>query len=256
MRGRVGRRDVQAYCYCLYKPQKILSDQAQSRLKAVREFTSLGSGYMIAMHDMEIRGVGNILGAEQHGHMVSVGYDLYCKLLDESVSELKGAPRSSTLDSQIDLNVTAYLPETYVQDNRQRLIEYKRLADVVTMRELELINSEWRDRFGKVPDEAQQLMDVVKLRMLASDANISAIKPDFQGIRLSVSYRLQQWLPIQNKLPKHLSRLTTYKPGQAGGQGAQPSVIVKVDGLSAVEQLNLLIELISSMLAFGASRTT
>lgn len=256
LRGRVGRSDVQAYCYCLYKPQKILSDQAQSRLKAVREFTSLGSGYMIAMRDMEIRGVGNILGAEQHGHMVSVGYDLYCKLLDESVSELKGAPRSATLDSQIDLNVTAYLPETYVQDNRQRLIEYKRLADVVTMRELELINSEWRDRFGKIPDEAQQLMDVVKLRMLASDANISAIKPDFQGIRLSVSYRLQQWLPIQNKLPKHLSRLTTYKPGQAGGQGAQPSVIVKVDGLSAVEQLNLLIELISSMLSFGAAKTT
>lgn len=251
LRGRVGRCDVQAYCYCLYKPQKILSEQAQSRLKAVREFTSLGSGYQIALRDMEIRGVGNILGSEQHGHMVSVGYDLYCKLLEESVSELKGSPRASSLDSQVDINVTAYLPESYVQDNRQRLIEYKRLADVVTMRDLELINSEWRDRFGKVPPEAQQLMDVVRLRLLASEADISAIKPDFQGIRLSVSYRLQQWLPIQTRLPKHLSRLTTYKPGQAGGQGAQPSVIVKVDGLAPAEQLNLLIELVSSMLALN-----
>src|SRR3984957_13378951 len=93
LRGRVGRSDVQAYAYCLYKPEKVLSETAQNRLKAIREFTSLGSGYQIALRDMEIRGVGNILGAEQHGHMLAVGFDLYCKLLEESVSELQGTAK-------------------------------------------------------------------------------------------------------------------------------------------------------------------
>lgn len=249
LRGRVGRSDVQAYAYCLFKANKVLSEVAQNRLKAIREFTSLGSGYQIALRDMEIRGVGNILGAEQHGHMVSVGFDLYCKLLEEAVAELKGQAVSTEADTQIDLNVSAYLPESYVADSEQRLIEYKRLADVKTERELSLLTEEWKDRFGNPPIEALQLVKMVKLRLLASKAAVSAIKPDPQGIRLSVSFRLQQWLPIQTRLPKHLGTRTTYKPGTAGGHGPTPFVLVKSAGITPAEQLDLLEELLTAMLA-------
>jgi len=256
LRGRVGRSDVQAYAYCLVRPSKILSETAQNRLKAIREFTSLGSGYQIALRDMEIRGVGNILGAEQHGHMVSVGFDLYCKLLEESVAELKGESVQSEADSQIDLNVTAFLPETYVSDSEQRLVEYKRLADIRSQRALSLLLEEWKDRFGNLPYEAQQLAQVVKLRLLANKAGVSAVKPDQQGMRLSVAFRLQQWLPIQSRLPKHLANRTTYKPGTAGGHGPTPYVLVKASELSPAEKLDLLEELLSHMMASYAVKAS
>ncbi len=247
LRGRVGRSQVQAYAYCLYRPDKALSETATNRLKAIREFTSLGSGYQIALRDMEIRGVGNILGAEQHGHMISVGFDLYCKLLEESVAELKGEIKPIEADTQIDLNITAYIPETYIADNEQRLIEYKRLADVKTEKQLNALLDEWKDRFGNLPQEAQQLALIVKLRLLASQAQVSAIKSDMQGIRLSVDFRLQQWLPIQARLPKHLGSKTTYKPGAAGGHGTMPYVLLKTGAMTKSEQLDLLMELINAM---------
>ncbi len=249
LRGRVGRSDVQAYAYCLFKPDKALSETAQNRLKAIREFTSLGSGYQIALRDMEIRGVGNILGAEQHGHMVSVGFDLYCKLLEESVAELKGeSVMSSDADTQVDINVTAFIPETYMADSEQRLVEYKRLADVRSPRQLHMLMDEWKDRFGAMPVEADQLVKVVKLRLTASKAGVSAIKPEAQGVRLSVAFRLHQWLPIQARLPKHLSQRTTYKPG-AGGAGPTPYILVRSQGASPGEQLDLLDELLGAMVA-------
>ncbi len=247
LRGRVGRSEVQAYAYCLYKPSKVLSEQAQGRLKAIREFTSLGSGYQIALRDMEIRGVGNILGAEQHGHMISVGFDLYCKLLEESVAELKGEAVAQDYDTAVDINVTAYIPESYIQDNEQRLVEYKRLADVKTERELSMLMTEWKDRFGNIPKETEQLVKVVRLRLLAAAANVQSIKPDMQGMRLYVPFRLQQWMPLQARLPKHLGSRTTYKPGIAGGQGSSPYILVKAQGDEPEEQLNLLEDLLQSM---------
>ncbi|MBX9694623.1 MAG: transcription-repair coupling factor [Cyanobacteria bacterium] len=247
LRGRVGRSDIQAYAYCLCKPQKVLTEQAQGRLKAIREFTSLGSGYQIALRDMEIRGVGNILGGEQHGHMVSVGFDLYCKLLEESVSELKGQAVFGDLDSQIDINVTAFIPETYIPDGQQRLMEYKRLADTRNEKELERLKEEWKDRFGTIPDAASSLIKVVNLRLLASRAGVTQVKPDMQGLRLSVNCRLNEWLPLQKRLPKHLARITTYKPGLAGGQGSSPYIIVKADGLAPGDQVDLLEELLNAM---------
>jgi len=256
LRGRVGRSDVQAYAYCLFRPQKVLSETAQNRLKAIREFTSLGSGYQIALRDMEIRGVGNILGAEQHGHMISVGFDLYCKLLEESVAELKGESVSSDHDTQVDINVTAYIPESYISDNEQRLIEYKRLADVKSERQLNMLLEEWRDRFGPSPQEALQLVGVVRLRLLASKAAVTAIKPEAQGMRLSVNFRLQQWLPIQARLPRHLANRTTYKPGAAGGAGPTPYILVRSQGVTPAEQLDLLQELLGAMVANGQEKAS
>ncbi|MBY0357824.1 MAG: transcription-repair coupling factor [Candidatus Obscuribacterales bacterium] len=250
IRGRVGRSDVQAYSYCLYRPEKILTDQAQNRLKAIRELTTLGSGYQIALRDMEIRGVGNILGPEQHGHMIAVGFDLYCKLLEESVTELKGGAVSTEADTQIDINVTAFIPDNYIPDPEHRIIEYKRLADVKSEHELNLLCEEWRDRFGAIPNEVKNLAHIVKLRLMAARVNVSSVKPDMVGLRLLVNYRLQQWLPIQAKLPKHLGQRTTYKPGSPGAVGPTPYILVKSEGLEPVEQLNLLEELLTAMASY------
>ena len=250
LRGRVGRSNVQAYAYCLFRPSKVLSETAQNRLKAIREFTSLGSGYQIALRDMEIRGVGNLLGAEQHGHMMSVGFDLYCKLLEESVAELKGQAVQSDFDTQIDINVTAFIPETYIADHEQKIVEYKRLADVKSDRELHMLTEEWRDRFGAIPPETEQLIAIVRLRMLASRAGVGSVKPDLVGMRLAVGFRLQQWLPVQAKLPKHLGSRTTYKPGSPGGHGPTPYILVRALGMTPAEQLGLLEELLSAMVAY------
>ncbi|MBX9567916.1 MAG: transcription-repair coupling factor [Candidatus Obscuribacterales bacterium] len=250
IRGRVGRSDLQAYCYCLYRPEKVITDQAQNRLKAIREFTTLGSGYQIALRDMEIRGVGNILGPEQHGFMIAVGFDLYCKLLGESVAEVQGQAVDYDADTQIDINVTAFIPDEYIPDPEHRIIEYKRLADVKSERELTILTDEWRDRFGPIPEQVQSLAQIVKLRLIASKAGVSAVKPDMVGLRMLVSYRLNQWLPVQNRLPKHLAQRTTYKPGSPGAMGPSPYILVKSDGLEPVEQLYLLEELLSAMVAF------
>lgn len=254
IRGRVGRSQVQAFAYLFFRPEKILSEQAQSRLKAIRELTNLGSGYQIALRDMEIRGVGNILGPEQHGHMVAVGFDLYCKLLEESVAELKGEAVAGDADTQIDINVTAYIPETYILDQQHRIIEYKRMADVRSERELVMLTEEWRDRFGPLPAEVTQLVQIVKLRLMAAAVGISAIKPDMLGIRMFVSYRLQQWLPLQSRLPKHLGGRTTYKPGAPGSLGAQPYILVRSEGLTPEEQLSLLEELIGAMVQYQQAK--
>ena len=254
IRGRVGRSDLQAYCYCLYRPEKVITDQAQNRLKAIREFTTLGSGYQIALRDMEIRGVGNILGSEQHGFMIAVGFDLYCKLLGESVAEVQGQAVDYDADTQIDINVTAFIPDEYIPDPEHRIIEYKRLADVKSERELTILTDEWRDRFGPIPEQVQSLAQIVKLRLIASKANVSAVKPDMVGLRMLVSYRLNQWLPIQNRLPKHLAQRTVYKPGSPGAMGPSPYILVKSDGLEPVEQLYLLEELLSAMVAFQQTK--
>ena len=254
IRGRVGRSNVQAYAYCFYRPERVITETAQNRLKAIREFTSLGSGYQIALRDMEIRGVGNILGGEQHGHMVAVGFDLYCKILEESVSELKGEAVQAEADTQIDINVTAFIPEDYVPDQEHRIIEYKRLADVKNERDLVMLTDEWRDRFGPLPQEVHQLCQIVKLRLVASRINVTAVKPDMVGMRLMVNYRLQTWLPIQTRLPKPLAARTTYKPGSPGALGPQPYVLVRCEGLSPTEQLNLLEELLNAMDAYHQNK--
>jgi transcription-repair coupling factor (superfamily II helicase) len=256
LRGRVGRSDVQAYAYCFYRPDKVISETAQNRLKAIKEFTSLGSGYQIALRDMEIRGVGNILGGEQHGHMLAVGFDLYCKILEESVSEIKDQRVIVEPDTQIDINVTAFIPDNYVPDEGHRIIEYKRLADVKSERALVILTEEWRDRFGPIPIEVQQLAQIVKLRLLSSQTGVTAIKPDMVGIRLSVGYRLQHWLPIQAKLPKHLATRTTYKPGASGTIVPTPYILLKTEDLTPPEQLNLIEELLNAMVNYQQSKAS
>ena len=206
LRGRVGRSEKQAYCYCLYKKNKELSQEATERLKAIREFTTLGSGYRIAMRDVEIRGVGNILGTKQHGHMVNVGFDTYCQLLEETVNELKGEAVKLNKPAIVDINVTAYIPDEWVGSEEQKMIEYKRLSDVKNEVELNYIVSEWKDRFSRIPDEVENLIKLIKLRLIATECGISIIREAGNDIRIYSPFTPYEWNIIKQGLDKNIMK--------------------------------------------------
>ena len=188
LRGRVGRSQRQAYCYCFYTKSKEITKEAMQRLKAIKEFTTLGSGYQIAMRDVEIRGVGNILGTKQHGHMVNVGFDTYCQLLEETVQELQGQVVDKTNPTIVDINVTAYIPDEWVGSADQKMIEYKRLADVKSEVELDYITEEWKDRFAKPPESVENLIKLIKLRLAATEVKIALIRETEENIRIYTPY--------------------------------------------------------------------
>lgn len=168
LRGRVGRTNRTAYAFLMYKRDKMLKEIAEKRLQAIKEFTELGSGFKIAMRDLEIRGAGNLLGAEQSGHMEAVGYDLYCKLLNDAVKELKGdAPAEEEFDTTIDLEADAYIPETYIRNEMQKLDMYKRVAMIQSEEELSELQDELIDRFGDVPQSVIRLLEIALLKSYA-----------------------------------------------------------------------------------------
>ena len=204
LRGRVGRSQRQAYCYCFYTKSKEITKDAVQRLKAIKEFTTLGSGYQIAMRDVEIRGVGNILGTKQHGHMVNVGFDTYCQLLEETVQELQGQAVEKSEPTIVDINVTAYIPDEWVGSAEQKMIEYKRLADVKSDVELDYITEEWKDRFAKPPESVENLIKLVRLRLSATDVRISLIRETEDNIRIYTPYSQAEWKLIQHKLPSEI----------------------------------------------------
>ncbi len=206
LRGRVGRSQRQAYCYCFYKKCKEITEDAVNRLKAIKEFTTLGSGYQIALRDVEIRGVGNILGTKQHGHMVNVGFDTYCELLEETVHELQGEKVDKTTPTIVDINVTAYIPDEWVGSAEQKMIEYKRLADVKSSVELDYIVEEWTDRFAKPPESVENLIKLIRLRLSATEVKISAIREVQNCIRIYTPYSKPEWNMIQKVLPHNISK--------------------------------------------------
>lgn len=206
LRGRVGRCERQAYCYCFYKKDKNLTQEAFQRLKAIKEFTTLGSGYQVALRDVEIRGIGNILGTKQHGHMVNVGFDTYCQLLEETINELKGENVEKLQPAIVDINVTAYIPDEWVGSNEQKMIEYKRLSDVKSQLELDYITEEWHDRFSKPPECVENLIKLIKIRLAATDAKISILRETADGIRIYTPYQAPEWKIIQNKLPRNITK--------------------------------------------------
>lgn len=206
LRGRVGRSEKQAYCYCLYKKSKELSKEASERLKAIKEFTTLGSGYRIAMRDVEIRGVGNVLGTKQHGHMINVGFDTYCQLLEETVMELKGEGVAAKKPAIVDINVTAFIPDEWVGSSEQKMIEYKRLADVNNEIELDSIVSEWKDRFSRIPDEVENLIKLIKLRLLATEATISVIREAGDNLRIYTPFTQYEWNILKSNLDGKILR--------------------------------------------------
>ena len=176
LRGRVGRSNRMAYAFLMYRRDKLLREVAEKRLAAIREFTDLGSGFKIAMRDLEIRGAGNLLGAEQHGHMEAVGYDLYCKMLNEAVKHLKGELEEEPYTTTVDLNVDAFIPASYIPNEYQKLDIYKRIASIENEEEMDDMLEELIDRFGDVPKKVQQLLHIALLKALAHQAYVISVE--------------------------------------------------------------------------------
>lgn len=168
LRGRVGRSNRTSYAFLMYRRDKLLKEIAEKRLQAIKEFTELGSGFKIAMRDLEIRGAGNLLGAEQSGHMESVGYDLYCKMLNEAVKKLKGELKEEdSFDTTVDLDMDAYIPSTYIKNEMQKLDMYKRVAGIENEEEFMDMQEELMDRFGEIPTSVNNLLNIALLKSMA-----------------------------------------------------------------------------------------
>jgi transcription-repair coupling factor (superfamily II helicase) len=185
LRGRVGRSGQRAYAYLFHPRDKVLSHEAYERLRTIGESTELGSGFKIAMRDLEIRGAGNLLGESQSGHIAAVGYDLYCQLVTEAVSEMKGEKPVDLPEVKVDITVDAHLPDTYVPSEDLRLEAYRRLATIRTEAELADIETEWRDRFGPLPAPAEALINVAALRVECIRLGISEIVTNRNDLRIS-----------------------------------------------------------------------
>ena len=186
LRGRVGRSNRTSYAFLMYRRNKMLKEVAEKRLHAIREFTEMGSGFKIAMRDLEIRGAGNLLGAEQSGHMESVGYDLYCKMLAEAVQEAKGIAPAEAFETTIDLNVSAYIPDSYISNESLKLDTYKRIAAIENKEEYEDMTEELTDRFGEPPKNVQNLLAVAELKALAHCAYVTELKQMGDSVRVTL----------------------------------------------------------------------
>ena len=209
LRGRVGRSNRTAYAFLMYKRNKMLKEVAEKRLHAIREFTDLGSGFKIAMRDLEIRGAGNLLGAEQHGHMQAVGYDLYCKMLDEAVKEEKGIKQQEDFETTIDLEVNAFIPPKYIPNEFQKLDIYKRIAAIESQEEYEDMLEELLDRFGDPPKAVQNLLFIANLKAMAHKAYIQEIKQTGQDVKITMFERAKVnpagFPPILEKFKNNLT---------------------------------------------------
>jgi transcription-repair coupling factor (superfamily II helicase) len=176
LRGRVGRSNRLAYAYITYKKDKIVAEIAEKRLQAIKEFTELGSGFKIAMRDMEIRGAGNLLGPEQHGHMESVGYDMYCRLLDEAVSELKGEPlKKEEPEITIDINVSAYIDDAYIGVEGKKIEMYKKIASLHDAQDAMDIEDELMDRYGELPEPVRNLINIAYIKAIAASLGFTSV---------------------------------------------------------------------------------
>lgn len=220
LRGRVGRAGIQAHAWLFYPKQSQLSDSARKRLRAIQEFTQLGSGYQLAVRDMEIRGVGNLLGAEQSGQMDTVGFDLYMEMLDEAIAEIRGQEIPQVDDTQIDLNVTAFIPADYIPDLDQKMSAYRAVASATSRQELTQIAAEWSDRYGALPPAATQLIRVMELKQIAKKLGFARIKPDGkQHVVLETSMEEPAWNLLKENIPSHLQTRFVYAPGKVTVRG-------------------------------------
>lgn len=206
LRGRVGRSNRLAYAYLLTPPDKALSGVARQRLAALKEFSDLGSGFKIAALDLELRGAGNLLGGEQHGHIDAIGFDLYCQMLERTIEEMRSGAELPEVQTQINLRVTVKIPETYIPDEIQRLSTYKRISSLKLDSEIEDLRGELEDRYGTLPNEVESLMDYVRLRLLAERVLVKSIERERDGIAI----KFHEKTPVQ---PQKLVELVSASPG-------------------------------------------
>ncbi len=220
LRGRVGRSGIQAHAWLLYPKQSSLSDAAKKRLRALQEFTQLGSGYQLAMRDLEIRGVGELLGAKQSGQMNAVGFDLYMSMLQEAIQEVQGQDIPQVEDTQVDLSLTAFIPSQYIADMDQKMDAYRTVTMANSKKELEQIGKDWRDRYGELPAPVQQLLQVMELKQITKSLGFSRIKPEGkQHIVLETPMEEPAWRRLQEHLPEKVSSRFVYTKGKVTVRG-------------------------------------
>lgn len=194
LRGRVGRYKHKAYCYLLLEPHKHLNPTAARRLQAIETFSDMGAGFAISMRDLEIRGAGNLLGTQQSGHIATIGYELYCQLLESAVRQLKHMPAKLSIHVEVDLPVAAFLPDTYVVDGRQKIDLYRRLTRLERFDQIDELRNELRDRFGKLPASVQRLMSLSELKLEAAVWQITSISMEgkYLTFRFADRHRFSQ----------------------------------------------------------------
>jgi transcription-repair coupling factor (superfamily II helicase) len=203
LRGRVGRSGSRAYAYLFHPADKQLSEDAYERLRTIGETTDLGSGFKIAMRDLEIRGAGNLLGESQSGHIAAVGYDLYCQMVTEAVGEMKGETTIEPTEIKIDIPVPAFLPDHYVPTEELRLEAYRRLADVHAASQITDIGNEWRDRYGPLPTEAENLLKVAELKLECARCGFTEMVVAGRDLRVSpVELRASQTRTLRRLSPR------------------------------------------------------
>jgi transcription-repair coupling factor (superfamily II helicase) len=211
LRGRVGRSGIQAHAWLLYPNQKQLTEKARLRLRALQEFSQLGSGYQLATRDMEIRGVGNLLGAEQSGQMEAIGYEFYMEMLQDAIKEIQGQEIPKVEDTQIDLSLTAFIPSDYIPDLEEKMAAYRSITSIDSLDELPKIALDWSDRYGMLPSPVEQLFKVVKLKHLAKSLGFSRIKVEGkQNLVLETPMEEPAWKLLAENLPNHLQSRFVY----------------------------------------------
>lgn len=188
LRGRVGRSNRTAYAFLMYRKDKMLKEVAEKRLAAIREFTELGSGFRIAMRDLEIRGAGNVLGKAQHGHMAAVGYDLYCKMLETAVRKAKGQKVAEEKHTTVNLSADAFIPDSYIMNESQKLEIYRKISQVTSLDDCDNIRDELRDRFGEtIPAPAENLLRIALIRAVAEKMDIEDVTGEDGVIRYTMT---------------------------------------------------------------------
>ena len=238
LRGRVGRSNRTSYAFLMYKKDKMLKEVAEKRLQAIKEFTDLGSGFKIAMRDLEIRGAGNLLGERQHGHMEAVGYDLYCKMLNEAVKTLKGTKRlEEDFSTYVDMDVDAFIPASYIVNEMQKLDIYKRIASLENDSECEDMKAELLDRFGNVPKSVDNLIRISLIRVQAHERYVTEIK----GKVGSITFFMEPYAPVHvERLPDILEK---YKGTLQFSAKGTPNFVLKYKKYGLVEkEADLMIE--------------
>ena len=231
IRGRVGRSDKQAYAYITYKPDKMLSEVADKRLKAIKEFTEFGSGFKIAMRDLEIRGAGSLLGEIQHGHMEQVGYEMYCKLLDEVIKEMQGIEVQEEIDVQIDLNISCYIPDEYISDSSQKIEVYQDIALCRTEKDITNVIDELIDRYGNMPKELENLLEIARIKEMCRQFNILKISKKNGAFVFYFDANKFDFSIVDSLISKY-GNLVSFSPGK------EPYITLKSKTITDLEQLD------------------
>ncbi|RFU66915.1 transcription-repair coupling factor [Peribacillus saganii] len=246
LRGRVGRSNRVAYAYFTYRKDKVLTEVAEKRLQAIKEFTELGSGFKIAMRDLSIRGAGNLLGAEQHGFIDSVGFDLYSQMLKEAIEQRKGdLAEEKPAQLEIDLEVDAYIPDTYISDGNQKIEMYKRFRGITSIKEYEELEEEMLDRFGEYPEEVGYLLQIAEMKVYAMQAGVESIKQSKDDISILISDKASGEIDGQKifQLVSHYGRMVGL-----GMDGSRMKLVLHTRGNAVAKWLNTLYELLKGLM--------